>query len=210
MTSRCHWMPFYPCDYMADTQHLSTLEHGAYLLLIMHYWQRGKLPEDELQLQRICRVSRYQWRQIKDTLADLFQDGWKHKRIDAELAKAERIRAKRSAAGKAAAKKKATFSENFSPKFQTNPLKNNDAASTHDDTSTSTHLDKSKWRGQARARGDRHAPPAQGWPAADVVREFKPRNDAPPDVPAISEEERFRRKAKVKAAVASFGSYEHG
>lgn len=84
------WMPFYIADYLADTGHLSTVEHGAYLLLIMHYWQNGGLPADDLKLSRITRLPLKEWLSIRDTIADLFGDDWHHKRIDKELANARR------------------------------------------------------------------------------------------------------------------------
>ena len=97
------WMPFYIADYLADTGHLSTLEHGAYLLLIMHYWQNGGLPSQDLKLARICRLLPKEWQKIKQTMVDLFDADWKHHRIDKELATAEETINKRSAAGKAGA-----------------------------------------------------------------------------------------------------------
>src|SRR4051794_27031196 len=39
--TRRPWMAFYPADYLGDTGHLSTTEHGAYALLIFNYWMRG-------------------------------------------------------------------------------------------------------------------------------------------------------------------------
>jgi uncharacterized protein YdaU (DUF1376 family) len=79
-------MPLYVADYLADTGHLSTLEHGAYLLLIMHYWRVGCLPADDRKLANICRVSVHQWKAIRPTIAAFFRDDWTHKRIDFLLA----------------------------------------------------------------------------------------------------------------------------
>lgn len=97
------WMPLYIADYLADTGHLTTVEHGAYMLLIMHYWQHDGLPSDEHKLARITRMTIAEWSAARDTLADLFEEGWRHGRIDREIAAARETMAKRSAAGKAGA-----------------------------------------------------------------------------------------------------------
>jgi len=99
------WMPFYPGDYLQDTGHLSLAEHGAYMLLIMHYWSHGGLPDDPGQLKRILGLpsqsGENQWRSICQALAPFFeQPGWRHKRIDAELQRYNTIREKRQMAGR--------------------------------------------------------------------------------------------------------------
>ena len=96
-------MPFYVADYLADTTHLSTVEHGAYLLLIMNYWQHKGLPGEPGRMARICRMSQAEWLEIAETLAELFGPGWTHKRIDDELARSDTLIARRKAAGKAGA-----------------------------------------------------------------------------------------------------------
>lgn len=96
MTSK-PWMPLYVADYRADTAHLSAAEHGAYLLLIMHYWQTGSLPIDDEPLARIACMKPAEWRKARLTIAAFFTAEWKHKRIDAELAKATEISSKRRA-----------------------------------------------------------------------------------------------------------------
>ncbi len=92
------WMAFDVADYLSDTGHLTTAQHGAYLLLIMHYWKRGALPDADDQLAAITRMTPANWRQAKPTIQGFFYDGWKHGRIERELAKAAEISSKRSVA----------------------------------------------------------------------------------------------------------------
>ena len=93
------WMPLYVGDYLGDTGHLTTTQHGAYLLLMMHYWRKGELPDDDRQLSKIAKLPLKTWCDYRATLQDFFYDGWKHKRIDAELAKMTGVSAKRAIAG---------------------------------------------------------------------------------------------------------------
>jgi uncharacterized protein YdaU (DUF1376 family) len=96
------WMPLYIGDYQADTQHLSTYEHGAYLLLLMHHWQHDKLPGDDGQLSRIAKVHPPHWSRLKKVLMPFFdvqEDGsWTQKRTLKELIKAGEISNKRKEA----------------------------------------------------------------------------------------------------------------
>lgn len=86
--SACPWMPFYVADYLADTGNFRAAESGAYMHLIMHYWRRGGLPDDDRQLSVIARMTPEEWASAKALIEPLFQPGWKHKRVEKELAKA--------------------------------------------------------------------------------------------------------------------------
>jgi uncharacterized protein YdaU (DUF1376 family) len=98
-------------DYLKDTGHLRTVDHGAYLLLIMHYWTTGGLPDDDRQLAAIARMSDRKWKELRTKIAPFFSPNWKHKRIDRELAEAREKYEKRafsgSSGGKATAAKRA-------------------------------------------------------------------------------------------------------
>src|ERR1700704_903656 len=94
------WMPLYVGDYLRDTRDLNTLQHGAYLLLIMHYWQHDALPSDDARLAAIAGVSVAQWRRIREPVQAKFSEGWRHKRIEAELAKVDRAFMQRRLAGR--------------------------------------------------------------------------------------------------------------
>jgi uncharacterized protein YdaU (DUF1376 family) len=93
------WMPLYVADYLGDTEHLSTLQHGAYCLLLFSYWRRGSLPDDDRQLANITKLSLDDWLIQRPILQAFFFDGWKHKRVDNELRRHEAIRLKRAVAG---------------------------------------------------------------------------------------------------------------
>ncbi len=89
------YMPLFVSDYLADTAHLNTREHGAYLLLIMNYWQReGPLPGDDKRLAAIVKLTHGEWLTVKPEIQSFFiehSDGkanalrWHHERIDHEL-----------------------------------------------------------------------------------------------------------------------------
>jgi len=95
------WSAFYWLDYAGDTRHLSMLEHGAYLLLLSHYYVTGKpLARDVSVLYRICgAVIHRDMAAIDSVLAQFFklqQDGWHNKRADEELARRDEIRGSRN------------------------------------------------------------------------------------------------------------------
>ena len=93
------WMPLYVGDYLGDTGHLTTSQHGAYLLLMMHYWRKGELPDDDRQLAKITKLSLKTWCRHRPVLQQFFHSGWRHKRIDTELHRMLLISEKRAEAG---------------------------------------------------------------------------------------------------------------
>jgi len=101
------WMPLYVADYLKDTRHLSTIEHGAYFMLILHAWTHdGALPRDPVRLARIAGMSAKEWKESGPVLLEFFNasgGGYRHKRIDAELARASSVVEQRRAAGRASA-----------------------------------------------------------------------------------------------------------
>jgi len=84
------WMPVYIGDYMADTMHLTTEQHGAYLLLLMAYWMHGG-PLPERQIPDICKMNGPDKDFNMEVLSGFFSINkgvWTHKRVEIELRKA--------------------------------------------------------------------------------------------------------------------------
>jgi len=98
------YMQLYVADYLGDTQHLTTEQHGAYMLLLMTMWrQGGSLPEDDRMLARVARVSARRWHLIRAEVMAFFdvEDGKvTQKRLVEEYQKAVSKSEKRSVCGK--------------------------------------------------------------------------------------------------------------
>lgn len=83
----------YVGDYLRDTGHLSLAEHGAYTLLLDHYYSTGKsLPAPHESLYRLCRATGKAEQSAVRSVADEFfpvnGDGTRHnRRADLELGK---------------------------------------------------------------------------------------------------------------------------
>jgi uncharacterized protein YdaU (DUF1376 family) len=113
MSSDCKidlWMPLWIADYLADTSHLSTIEHGAYLLLLMHYWRKGPLQNNLARVAQIAKLNPDAWsiaQALLDEFFTLAEDGMYHQsRADREIAKwqGKRLKAKEKAKGAANAR----------------------------------------------------------------------------------------------------------
>jgi uncharacterized protein YdaU (DUF1376 family) len=104
------WMPLYVGDYLADTMHLTTEQHGAYLLILMAYW-KNRGPVEASRLPAICHLTPDAFSMHQALLAEFFDTWsmpgkWVHKRLDKEIKKASENkerrteRAKKGAAGR--------------------------------------------------------------------------------------------------------------
>jgi uncharacterized protein YdaU (DUF1376 family) len=87
--SNLPYLPFYVGEYLRETRHLTLEQHGAYVLLLLEYWWKSCLPDDDVQLARIVGVSPAEWRKLKPALKGLFQDDWRHERIDKQIKKSK-------------------------------------------------------------------------------------------------------------------------
>ena len=105
-------MPVHIGDYQRDTGHLRAAEHGAYLLLLFHYWSTGGLPHDDQHLSTIARMSSAEWRRARPVIEQFFKPGWRHQRVDYDLEKAAKISEAAKEAGLASGRTRAQRKSN--------------------------------------------------------------------------------------------------
>lgn len=104
------WMPLYIGQYLAKTMHLTTEQHGAYMLIIMAYWQNNG-PLCESRLPAIAKLSPDAWSIAQALLAEFFDTKskpgfWVHHKIEKELKRATKNRETNKQRAKTAANKR--------------------------------------------------------------------------------------------------------
>jgi uncharacterized protein YdaU (DUF1376 family) len=112
MANPNYWYPRHYKGYGEKTAHLSIIEHGAYTLLLDHYYQtRGNLMANASALLRVCRCQSEEERNAVLSVLDQFftvdeRGCYRNKRADKELGIAANVSQARSEAGKAGAKRR--------------------------------------------------------------------------------------------------------
>lgn len=88
------WFSFFIKPYVSDTLRLTTEGHGAYLLLMLDYYQSGEPPpDDDFILAAITKLPMEAWERHRKVLArffDIREGHWFHERIETEIAEASR------------------------------------------------------------------------------------------------------------------------
>lgn len=74
MSSQPAYIPLFGNDYLGDTMHLTTEEHGAYFLLMIAAWRQDDcgLPYDDRKLAKIVRLPTRRWDAIKETILEFW------------------------------------------------------------------------------------------------------------------------------------------
>jgi len=119
------FMQLYVADYLGDTRHLTTEQHGAYLLILMTMWRAGGyLPNDDAKLARIAGLSVAKWRKLSPDILDLLTvdgDQVTQARLLKEIENANEKSSKRSEAGKLGVAAKSLKNNNV-PQANAEPL----------------------------------------------------------------------------------------
>jgi uncharacterized protein YdaU (DUF1376 family) len=183
------WFAFHVEKYLADTTHLSTEASGAYLWLLLRYYNKGvPLPNDDRMLAAIARLPLDRWLEHKPFLIEFFEvtdTVWDHKTVRDELRdgqrRHERTLAATAAANAAREARKTATSPSRSPSRP--PSDRGDGATdtvtdTVTDSATVTVMRQQKQKQEqskerpplaARASPQPEIQPGPGWPGSNAL-----------------------------------------
>lgn len=169
-----NFFKLYIGDYQRDTAHLSVTEHGAYMLMLQHYYATEKPLPIGKALHRMLRAQEKVERDAIDSVAQQFwrttPDGIVNDRADEEIAKARaQADTNRRTATAREAKRKAQRTEHESCNESCNELSTNRATNDQPNHSHSQTPD-------TRGRGDTPLKPpawsAPSWVPAEQWANF--------------------------------------
>jgi uncharacterized protein YdaU (DUF1376 family) len=198
------WMPLYVADYLADTLHLSTEQHGAYLLMLMACWKSdGSLPGDDAALASITKLQPRTWVKHRDTLTAFFRrDGKRlvHKRVMEERERARQTSEARSESGKKAA----------AARWQTHSERMRDACDTHSERNASavTNVQQNDTPSPSPKEQKQKPCPADAGRFAEFWAEY-PRHEAKRQALDVWHRKRLDAKADVLIADVKRRKAEH-
>jgi len=178
-------LPLWTDAYLGDTTHLTTIEHGAYLLLLIVSWRTSecRLPDDDRLLARYARCTATQWRRLRPVLAEFFdiRDGfWTQSRLTDEALAVKQKKDKAAQAGRASAlKRKGRHATKRQPKPNEASTKAQQGADL-----TNNHIEETKTKVLAKKTLCRlpddwiPAPFGDGTEAAAIVSDWPPGEEA--------------------------------
>lgn len=113
------WMAFNVADYTANTLHLTTRQHGAYILLICAAWAgKGALPGNDAGLMAVAKLSPKEWATDGDVIKAFLtrrDEAWVHERVEYEWLDSQALIKAKSAAGKEGARRRWAGRSNGKP-----------------------------------------------------------------------------------------------
>src|ERR1700730_261692 len=182
-------MPVFIGDYLADTMHLSTEQHGAYLLLLFHLWRRGTLPDDDGALAQITGLTRTAWSNARPVLAEFFQihDGlWRHRRVERERTRVTAKQLSNSKQGKLAAARRWSKPALLLPAMIETEDAVSNADALPDDADSHSHSEPELFKtyiSQERV-SEKRGPDSRHTPFRAILAEYwKAKNHASPEMP---------------------------
>lgn len=158
--------------YERSTAHLTIVQHGAYRLMLDHYYKKAApLPAELQHLFRICRAfAEPEQQAVSSVLAEFFvlrDGGWHNDTADEELFKMAEISQKRRNAGKSGGNKTASKRQASATTLNTN-LSN---------SSLRSELEPAKRKRSALSSLPDHVPSQDDRSAAIVFWNLKGRQD---------------------------------
>ena len=92
--------PFEPRAWNGDVANMTPAERGAYISLLVYYWLNRGLPTDDDQLRRITGLPDLAWKRSRAKIQSRFYNGWRHARVEHDLAAAAKFHGKQKANAK--------------------------------------------------------------------------------------------------------------